>query len=1303
MVNNRWARLSQNEKAELLGIYTSMGYNDLASIIAHYNSCGGKLKADGGPVTNTAQYKSDAYLYNPPVNVGAPIEVPLRYKPLPDYGDYVPQRTTGMFEDIPIELGLEVPQRGYGVLMPDAPSAVPTLDARQDAARRIMAVENSKNNVNGGYDAKTGRWYPHKSHEGGADTIAYGIKLSNGTPEAALALKQGYLTDEQAESAVDSLVQKYYDAAKKVYDERYGAGEWDKLSDKSQSILVDYSYNPGLAKFPKLMEGFHSGNLDLIRKNYKRYSGGKELGRNKVLLEELDTLENEYPIFRANGGNLFETGGPSSGMNPLTNLFRTAKEKYLTDYANRGKMYSYPHSVRSLVENYILSPYNYDKTEREQEFRTAQRRALFSKYYGLENTDFSPDEFIVESRYRPSKSKNTDARYYTYKIDDVFDRSQSFLDNNGKVKMDFGNDEKGNYISIYDVWDLAPFGSRVGNQIGGAPIEMYDRFYESENPRVYYRLKDMASDDEYASGGKIHIKPENRGKFTALKKRTGHSASWFKAHGTPAQKKMATFALNARKWKHEDGGPIVNYLDDGGPYGVIPLGGDYLSYLQTMPEVSGGTIDPAVVTAALPAKFNGSQEAARRYAEGYQKGAKPVSEAMNRAGQNIFRAADTVAGFIPGPISMIDWLGHMGADAAEGNWGKVGRDVALATALGAGSRGVGWLKNYIDDATNFGEDVFRAFTDRVPGRVSTNFTYTAPVARATVEAVPAVAKAASTPYEIENLGGGYMLKSLMRGNPLEKQIGKNGTVNVNNVRALVGKGSKVEQAVVDKVLTSEEFAGKKSIDYNKFRKAVQDELITYERTPNKNWNNYGIDRLGIGSYKDAAESPEMINRFNEFIKNNFSYDPDSDRFFTPGDSSLKPFDPDDLAKMFFEDGPGFLDTPVGVTKKLDTFTFSSSRIPQGSNKHYNANTLGHSRTYTTTDEPDVLHVMESQSDWAQSGKAVSSSEIEKQISSLKQSLAMQEENLKNNGRYFAPKVRKDVEGNIDYLKEQIEEYDSRLKDAAQSGYLRDNYTSRQIQENLRYAAEKGQTKMRYPTRETAAKIEGYPEREAYFNEKGEEISIIRNKSQEVSEQMASLYTFGEEVDKEIAELQSGVKKYDDLISAWQGIPPEDPLDDLAMRDNERRWESYCSYLKYASKQPRASFNDYQRYENEASMFEKKFGHKPNTDKDVAEIEEALRESDRMHSRLLELSKGEAELRPGITKKTVYDYEDILRKYTEFPKQYQKLYKGSDVRTITDSKGNTWYEVDVPENYLQQEWAYKNGGRLREFDNISSLF
>lgn len=48
----------------------------------------------------------------------------------------------------------------------------------------------------------------------------------------------------------------------------------------------------------------------------------------------------------------------------------------------------------------------------------------------------------------------------------------------------------------------------------------------------------------------IHIKPENRGKFTALKERTGHSTSWFLQNGTPAQKKMANFARNAAKWNH---------------------------------------------------------------------------------------------------------------------------------------------------------------------------------------------------------------------------------------------------------------------------------------------------------------------------------------------------------------------------------------------------------------------------------------------------------------------------------------------------------------------------------------------------------------------------------------------------------------------------------------------------------------------------------------------------------------------------------------------------------------------------------
>ena len=93
----------------------------------------------------------------------------------------------------------------------------------------------------------------------------------------------------------------------------------------------------------------------------------------------------------------------------------------------------------------------------------------------------------------------------------------------------------------------------VKGALSGTPSDIYSGLgitYDSEDPGSL-----IFGEQTHADGGhKIHIKKANRGKFTALKKRTGHSASWFKAHGTPTQKKMAVFALNARKWKHDHGG-----------------------------------------------------------------------------------------------------------------------------------------------------------------------------------------------------------------------------------------------------------------------------------------------------------------------------------------------------------------------------------------------------------------------------------------------------------------------------------------------------------------------------------------------------------------------------------------------------------------------------------------------------------------------------------------------------------------------------------------------------------------------------
>lgn len=49
-------------------------------------------------------------------------------------------------------------------------------------------------------------------------------------------------------------------------------------------------------------------------------------------------------------------------------------------------------------------------------------------------------------------------------------------------------------------------------------------------------------------GSKIHIKPENRGKFNATKKKTGKTTEELTHSKNPVTRKRAIFAQNAAKW-----------------------------------------------------------------------------------------------------------------------------------------------------------------------------------------------------------------------------------------------------------------------------------------------------------------------------------------------------------------------------------------------------------------------------------------------------------------------------------------------------------------------------------------------------------------------------------------------------------------------------------------------------------------------------------------------------------------------------------------------------------------------------------
>ena len=52
-------------------------------------------------------------------------------------------------------------------------------------------------------------------------------------------------------------------------------------------------------------------------------------------------------------------------------------------------------------------------------------------------------------------------------------------------------------------------------------------------------------------GEEIKIKPENKGKFNATKKRTGKSTEELTHSSNPLTRKRAIFAQNAKRWKHK--------------------------------------------------------------------------------------------------------------------------------------------------------------------------------------------------------------------------------------------------------------------------------------------------------------------------------------------------------------------------------------------------------------------------------------------------------------------------------------------------------------------------------------------------------------------------------------------------------------------------------------------------------------------------------------------------------------------------------------------------------------------------------
>ena len=125
-----------------------------------------------------------------------------------------------------------------------------------------------------GYNVEKKLWFPHKSFEGGSDTIGYGHKLQKGED-----FSKG-ITDTQAEDLLKKDLEK---AKQQVYKELGGI----KLTSQQEEMFIDFVFNMGtLNKFPKFTEFALKNDLEGMKSQYKRYAGGKELkGRNSEFLK----------------------------------------------------------------------------------------------------------------------------------------------------------------------------------------------------------------------------------------------------------------------------------------------------------------------------------------------------------------------------------------------------------------------------------------------------------------------------------------------------------------------------------------------------------------------------------------------------------------------------------------------------------------------------------------------------------------------------------------------------------------------------------------------------------------------------------------------------------------------------------------------------------------------------------------------------------------------------------------------------------------------------------------------------------
>lgn len=184
--------------------------------------------------------------------------------------------------------------------------------------------------------------------------------------------------------------------------------------------------------------------------------------------------------------------------------------------------------------------------------------------------------FSLENlRKTTPKEKKTTGKNYIEDSNMPYGKYKTYLKEN---RLEDGIESQMNYyINEYlpsreESFKIENLNSKDINDAVEYLFKMQGTKFDPKQTTTMKKRAEFFKNSKFENGGKmsIHIKPENRGKFNATKKRTGKTTEELTHSKNPLTRKRAIFAQNAKKWKHANGGELLgldyytNQLYDGG-------------------------------------------------------------------------------------------------------------------------------------------------------------------------------------------------------------------------------------------------------------------------------------------------------------------------------------------------------------------------------------------------------------------------------------------------------------------------------------------------------------------------------------------------------------------------------------------------------------------------------------------------------------------------------------------------------------------------------------------------------------------